>query len=271
MADLSVVLLDFASVGYRTAMSATNPVYTTHNTRFAYQLLWSVAVFWKDLSASDAWLPKLQTQCKNAGLRILQHRFTNQCCSLFLLSTRPPSAATEIVRGIKGRLQALVRNDRPDALQRNYDIHSAGSTTRQKTENYVANQLQHHDIDIDRIRNCQLDDLQRYRLTSHGRYRCNLHISLRFQERFLPLSEQALKSVRDVVRSTAEKYDFLLSRIGLLDDHLHLVVGIPATRDPGSVGLSCMNNIAWVFDMQPILRHSGYLGTIGEYDLGAIR
>ena len=261
-------------------MPTPSPAYTLENTTCAFQLLYSVAVFWKDPCPGDLWLPELQTQCEASQLRILKHRFGTTTCSLFLVSTRPNIAATEVVRGIKGRLKTLVQASRPKAFQRNYDIHSIGSTTREKTENYVAGQLQHHAIGKKQIRDCRLDDLQlidpdvdlgRYRLTSHGRYRCNLHIALRFQESNLPLASGSLERVRTVARRTADRHHLLLSRLGLLCDHLHLVVGIPATSDPVSVALSFMNNIAWVFGMQPVLWHSCYLGTIGEYDLGAVK
>ena len=261
-------------------MPAPTPIYTLENTACAFQLLYSVAVFWEDPCPDEFWLPELQTLCEASQLRILNYRFASTTCSLFLVSTRPHVAATEVVRGIKGRLQTLVRSDRPNALQRNYDIHTVGSTTREKTENYVAGQLEHHAIDKNQILNCRLDDLQsinpdvelgRYRLTGHGRYRCNLHIALRFRKSHLASEPAWLEPVRSVARRTADRHHLLLSRLGLLSDHLHLVVGIPATLDPGSVALSFMNNIAWVFGMKPVLWHSCYLGTIGEYDLGAIK
>ena len=260
-------------------MTAPSPVYTPENTTCAFQILYGVAVFWKDPSPGDVWLPELQAQCEASGLRILKHRFATTTCSLFLVSTKPDLAATEVVRGIKGRLQTLIRTRRPNAFQRNYDIHSIGSTTREKTENYVAGQLQHHAIDEDCIRECRLDDLQminpdvdlgRYRLTGHGRYRCNLHNAARFRDHIVPLSSASLERVRDVAKATAKRHQLLLSRIGLLADHLHLTVGIPATVNPCSVILSFMNNIAWVFGMQPVLWHSCYVGTIGEYDPGVV-
>jgi len=261
-------------------MSAPKPLYTAENTTCAFQILYSVSVFWKDPCSEDSWLPELQTQCEAAQLRILQHRFSTNTCSLFLISARPNVAATEVVRGIKGRLQTLVRDVRPRAFQRNYDIHSIGSTTREKTENYVARQLQHHAIDSDQVRNCRLDDLQlinpdvdlgRYRTTGHGRYRCNLHIALRFRESHILASPASMERVRVVARRTADRHHMLLSRLGLLYDHLHLVVGILATIDPASVTLSFMNNIGWVFGMKPVLWPSCYIGTIGEFDLGAVK
>ena len=261
-------------------MAKPVPIYTVENTNFAFQLLWSVAIFWKERGAGDAWLPELKTQCEAAGLRILQHRLTENGCSLFLVSTRPQTTGSEVIRGIKGRLQALVRKTRPNVLRRNYELHSIGSTTRDKTEAYVARQLDHHDIDPEQIRSTKLDDLQfinpdvdlgKLRFTSHGRFVCNLHIGFRFTADTIPLSANALGKVRSVVRRTADRHGFFLSRFGLLEDHVHLVIGIATTDSPAEVAVSFMNNIAWVFKMHPVLWKSCYIGTIGEFNLGAVR
>ena len=80
-----------------------------------------------------------------------------------------------------------------------------------------------------------------------------------------------LLTIRTTIRSTALKHHLLLSRLGLLQDHVHLVLGIPPDYSPAQVAWSMMNNIAWAFGMQPVLWPSCYLGTIGEYDLGAVQ
>ena len=199
---------------------------------------------------------------------------------MFLVSTRPETAGSEVVRGLKGRLQALVRSARPNALRRNYELHTIGSTTRDKTEAYVAGQLEHHDVDMAKVRELNLTDLQwnnpevdlgKYRYSSHGRFCCNLHVSLRFRDNALPLEPSALERIRSAIRQTADKYGWLLSRVGLLEDHLHVVVGISTKETPQQVSLSLMNNIAWVFDMRPVLWKSCYAGTVGEYSVGAVR
>ncbi len=67
------------------------------------------------------------------------------------------------------------------------------------------------------------------------------------------------------------KHGLLLSRMGLLQDHLHLVIGTRPEDSPAAFAFSMMNNIAWVFGMRPVLKPSCYLGTVGEYDLGAVK
>jgi REP element-mobilizing transposase RayT len=61
-----------------------------------------------------------------------------------------------------------------------------------------------------------------------------------------------------------------LSRLSLLSDHLHLVAGIPFDQSPQDVALGYMHNLAFAHDMQPVFCSSYYVGTVGEYDSGAI-
>ena len=37
------------------------------------------------------------------------------------------------------------------------------------------------------------------------------------------------------------------------------------------MAISLMNNIAYVYEMKPILKFSYYVGTFGGYDRGAVR
>ncbi len=115
------------SVGGR-RMSGLTPIYTADNVKIAYQLNWSLTVFWHDAPFSDDWLPALRQVTEADGVRILEHRFVTPTCSLFLISTRPELLAREIPRSVKGRLQYLVRDRWPKAFQRNYDLRSIGST-----------------------------------------------------------------------------------------------------------------------------------------------
>lgn len=264
---------------YALAMTSMQPIYTLENTTCAFQLIWNVTLFWRVRFAGDAWLPELKTLSEPAGIRLLQLAEGHGNCTMFLISTRGHLSPQEIVRGLKGRLQTIVRQENPNAFRRNYDIQSIGSTTREKTENYVERQLVHHDIVLDQSPAVSIADLQlvdpdldlsRYRFTSHGRYRCNIHVVFRFRKAERSLNHDELLAVRGIIRKTATKHQLLLSRLGLLDDHLHLVLGILPSIKPAELVCSFMNNIAWKFGMRPVLWPSCYLGTIGEYDLGAV-
>jgi len=68
-----------------------DPIYTADIVSLAYELRWSVAVFWTQAApAPTAWLSALQEATEPDGVRILEHRFTKGNVSQFLISTKPP-------------------------------------------------------------------------------------------------------------------------------------------------------------------------------------
>lgn len=260
-------------------MPSLQPLYTADNTTPAYQLDWSLTVFWKTPPHTDAWLPSLKQATEPDGVRMLNHRFSPDDTSLFLVSSKPHVTPIQIARSVKGRLQYLVRDRWPKAFQRNYDLRSVGSTKRDKLEAYVASQIRHHPPTDPRLRAVFADlqivnpdvDLSRYRVTAHARYWANLHIVLVHDWRWCELRPDVWLAVRDMIRRVAVGKGHLLSRVGILPDHLHMTLGILPDQSPIDVALAYMNNLAYVHGMKAVFMPSCYLGTFGEYDLGAIR
>ena len=69
---------------------------------------------------------------------------------------------------------------------------------------------------------------------------------------------------------TAAKKRWRLSRIAILSNHQHILLGTNATDSPASVALAIMNNLAYAQGMKPVLRFSYYVGTFGPYDRNAV-
>jgi hypothetical protein len=120
------------------------PIYTATNCNVAFQLDWSLSIFWRERIGDERWFDALKEETERDGVRLLQHRFARDGHSLFLVSTKPHVAPSEIARSVKGRLQHLVRKARPKAFQRNYSLRAVGSTKREKLDAYIASQLHHH-------------------------------------------------------------------------------------------------------------------------------
>ena len=79
-----------------------------------------------------------------------------------------------------------------------------------------------------------------------------------------------LKAYRQAIIASCRKHGWLLSRIGLLSNHVHVLVG-PGIQDSAmEVALVLLNNMAFTQGMKPMFRTSFYVGTFGEYDRGAI-
>ena len=254
-------------------------VYSGENIEVAYQLDWSLTIFWRKPLWTDDWFESLHAAMEPDGIRLLKHRFSEPHISLFLVSTKPDVLPINIPRRVKGRLQHLVRDRVKKPFQRNYDLRSVGSTTREKLEGYLGSQLEHHPEEDRKVYWMLADmqvirpdvDLSQPRFTSHGRFWSNLHVVMVNDWRWRETNAQNIERVRAMLIRAAEKKQHLLSRIAILPDHVHLLLGTNLEESPLSVGLSYMNNVAFVYDMQPILKPGCFIGTFGEYDLGAIQ
>ncbi len=203
---------------------------------------------------------------------------TNKPRRQFLVSTKPAVSPHALVRSVKGRLQYLLRSERPKAFQRNYCLRSVGSVTRVDVENYVRAQPGHHPMADPRVqamfeRNqiCNPHvDLSCPRQGDHGIYWYNLHIVLVHAERVRDVCEERIAARRAMIVGVCEKQGYLLSRAGLVSDHVHLALGGAPNQSPGESAVRFMNNLAYRDGMKRVFDFGYYVGTFGEYDLGAI-
>ncbi len=257
-----------------------NPIYTHANCSPAYQLNWGLTLFWNSCQKSDDWLPALKEAVEVDGVRILKHGFSDSDSrvSQFFLSTTPAVAPVQFVRSVKGRLQHLVRQAQPKAFQRNYAFRSIGAVRREVVDRYVAGQIEHHPaadpLFEERLRKLQIQrpeiDLASARRNAYGQYWYAVHIVLTNSGRWRECGERELELVRSTVLGVARKHGHLLARAAILPDHLHLELGCEPGLSPGDAALSYMNNLAYHFGMRPVLEAGYYVGTVGEYDRGAI-
>jgi len=257
-----------------------DPIYTADNVRIAYELRWSVAIFWKQPAPSPAsWRQPLEQATEPDGVRILDHRFTKDNVSQFLVSTKPHVTPAQCLRSVKGRLQYLVRGALPKAFRRNYSIRSLGSANEKAVTDYVACQMQHHPMADPRVEAilgplqfADTDvDLTLSRRSSHGEFTYNLHLVAVHQERFAEVRHDALRRTCDMIQAVARKKGHLLSRVGLLVDHVHWTAGCGIDKSPLAVGLGYLNNIAYAHGMAPLFQFGFYAGTFGPYDMNAVR
>jgi hypothetical protein len=53
--------------------------------------------------------------------------------------------------------------------------------------------------------------------------------------------------------------------------HVHLLLGCVLSESPQEVALGYLNNLAYAQQMRRVYQYGFYVGTVGEYDLDAIR
>jgi REP element-mobilizing transposase RayT len=255
------------------------PLYTAANTVPAYQLNWGLTLFWRERPLSDAtWLAELQQVTEPDGVRVIKHRTTTGGASQFFVSTTPAVSPSEVIRSVKGRLQHLVRREMPRAFQRNYCVRSIGAARREVVEDYVASQLGHHRMADPRVqerlgryqKSYQAVDLSQASYSSHGEYWYAMHVVLVNQERWCEIRAERLDKLTATIEGAAAKHGHRLSRLSLLADHIHLTMGCSVEESPGEVALGYLNNCAYACGMTAQFQFSYYVGTIGEYDRGAV-
>jgi REP element-mobilizing transposase RayT len=211
------------------------------------------------------------------GVRILEYSQESRVL-LFMLSTQPSVTPPEIVKSVKGRLQHLLRPSVPNAFRRNFSLTSVGEARRDVVESYVASQLGHHSIADQRVA-ARFKDFQFVfpdvnpaadQFSSHGRYVYGLHLVLVHESRWREIRNEQLTVTCDMFFSAARQKRHRLSRLALLPDHLHATLGCGYEESPEEVALGYMNNVAYAHGMKPVFCASYYVGTFGEYDLGAV-
>ncbi len=256
------------------------PIYTVKNCISSYKLYWTLAIFWRDTSiTAEHWLENLKLLTEKDGVRILEYRLKKETTSQFLISACPELSPSEIIRSIKGRLQHIIRAKAPKAFRGNYSVKSVGSAKLNVVKRYLDSQLDHHRIADAKVQikfdKYQVDnqnvDLKVPRYSTHGEFIYNLHLVLVHEERWREIRDDRLTKSLNMIQRTAQKKGHFLSKARLLPDHIHVMLGCYITESPMDVALGYMNNISYGHEMKPIFQYSFYVGTIGEYDLGAIR
>ncbi len=254
------------------------PTYTFANTAPAFQLNWALSLFGKVVLPAPNWLEQLKTDTEPDGVRILEYRSATAHVGQFFVSTKPDVSPEQIIRSVKGRWQHLIRKDYPSIFHRNYYLGSVGKANCGALDRYVGNQVKRHAMADPRIsqRLAALQfydptiDLTQVRSSRHGQFVYNLQVVLENENGWHDVRDDIFAKTRTMIVRTAAKKRWLLSRIGLLSNHLHVLLGAYVAESPAQVALSLMNNLAYIQHMKAVLRFSYYVGTFGPYDRYAI-
>src|SRR3990172_8668403 len=204
-----------------------DPIYTPATCAApAYQLDWSYSLFWRAGPTAFEWLDELRHLSEKDHIRILQHEFREPNVSKFLVSTRPAVAPLRIAQRVKGRLQHLIGSPDRSPFRRNYALRSIGSTRRDRLEQYLAAQLNHHRMaDADaaqRLKQYQVHRpevrLSEPRRTSHAQYWYNLHVVMVADGRHMEIRDEVLGGLRDMILAVSDAKGHWLSRGAIVAD-----------------------------------------------------
>ncbi len=255
------------------------PLYRSENCQVAYQLNWSLSVFLsEDSVVEQIVIESLKPVLELDGIRVLKFVQSRPELLQFYLSSAPSVAPSEMIRLLKGRLQHVVRGIRPISFRRNYQINSVGSASVEILDRYVQNQTVNHPMAQERVQSMfeelqfhdECIDLAAPRANAHGRFVVSLHLVIETEGGWRDVRRVRLEKYVHAIRRSCEKHGWLLSRVGILANHIHVLLGAEVTDTPEKVALSLLNNLAFSQSMKPIFKFSYYVGTFGPYDRGAI-
>ena len=268
-----------------TRATTPRPPYTPAQTTPAYQLRYT----WSGWPSRGAQFPPEPDAAffeslgerwdADDGFRLLERWWTPDEVHL-LTSARPDVAPQSIAGRTKGRLQhALRQRGTPTSFSRSFCLKSIGEATRESVEAYIDAQVAEEQFADPRFEETMSAfttenpgvDLSEPVTTNHGRYYYGLHVVLVVAERYRIGSTDELGRLRDLSTAVASKKGHRLSRLSVMPDHLHLAVGAEPDQSPRQVALAYMNNLAYGLDTPALWQSSYYVGTFGEYDMGALR
>ena len=261
-------------------MSLIAPLYTADNCQLAYQLNWSLVVFVRErFRLPESWFDQLQCATEVDGVRLLEHRQPDERTHQFFVSSLPDVSPAEIVRSVKGRWQYLLRPTVPKAFQRNYRLTSVGSAELDVLDAYVGRQPAHHTMADPRVQirfeRLQFHDprvdLGAIRQSVHGQFVYGLHFVFEFANGESCIESKLWQAREEMIVRAARHKKWLLSRIGVVANHLHVLIGCGMLDAPLNAGLSLLNNLSFVDGMRPSYRYGFFVGTTGPYNRMAIR
>ena len=259
------------------------PFYLPHNLHPAYHLRYG----WTGWPSSGPLPPlpppglldSLAHAWETDGLRLVEHRWgTSQIQLTF--STTPQTPPQLVAARAKGRLQHALAHAGCDArFARNFAVRAIGDNTRAAVEAYVRGQASRSDLaDPSLVRL-----LDAYRIvdpnvtlaspvpTGSGRYWYVLHLVLVVAARDRMGNRETLAALRNMALRLGRAKGIGIADLSFMPDHMHAVVRPPPGMSPEVVALAFQNNLAWAAGKCRVWEDTYYVGTCGEYTMGAVR
>lgn len=227
----------------------------------------------------EEFFTSLESHWEADGIRRLETNWTPQHIQ-FVCSVKPTVSPIFFVGRIKGRLQYGLRLAGVSVrFSRKVSFQSLGENKREQVEAYIAKQVTKERFADERfsefMKGFTVADpsarLQDPTESSSGRYWYNLHVVLVTDSRMRFTDERSLNMIGETCDKVAAKKVYRVARRSVMPDHVHLALRGDIEQSPEEIAFAFMNNIAFTFGQKAVFRPSYYVGTFGEYDMGAVR
>jgi REP element-mobilizing transposase RayT len=261
-----------------------HPLYTPLTLRPpAYQLRytwsgWPSSGAFPNLPAAAFW-ETLHAAWEKDSLRKLEQTWSSELIQ-FTFSVRPNVSPVFFAARVKGRLQhALRKAGLATAFSRKVGVGTVGKNHRAEVEAYIERQVEKESLADSRFKEHLREftvanpamDLSAPTETNSGRYWYNLHLVLVVESRYRIGDLGWLGTIRDWSFKIAAKKRYGISRLSVMPDHVHASLRGNIEHSPEDVALAFLNNLAFALGQKPVWEPCYYVGTFGEYDMGAVR
>lgn len=235
----------------------------------------------------------LDDVCTREQYHLLKAEVTQDHLRLFL-SLKPKQTVSRAVKMLKGNVDQEFRiafphqlesNDSRTLWARGYFARSSGKVNLKRARAYVDAQVSHHGYKGEWTR------ALKYRNPAfkspafsfdHSFCMLDYHLVLATQNRIALFDEAMAPSLFDYVMAIGEKHNFAVDRIGLLPDHMHLVIEATPNVSVEQCVLAILENTRYWMTRHysGVLKQTGawdvwqpsfYAGTIGEYTTAQVK
>jgi putative transposase len=198
-----------------------------------------------------------------------------------LVSLQPTHTVSKVVKLLKGNLQYQFGKafDGEKLLGRGYFARTAGRVDLERARNYVSSQITHHGYRGEWTKPLKFRN-SAFRSPAFSFEHCctilNYHLVCATNAR-IPIFDEAIgPKLFDYIMAIGKKHQFVVDRIGLLPDHMHMIIeGVPSVSVE-EYALTIMNNTQyWMTkNYAGVLKETGawdvwqpsyYAGTVGEF------
>lgn len=227
----------------------------------------------------SAFFAKLDELWEADGIRWLEMTWSPQQIQL-TCSVKPTVSPILFTARMKGRLQHALRHAKcATPFSRKIAFRTIGENRRPQVEAYIARQVSKEGFVDDRFADFMSEftvenkerSLGEPTETASGRYWYNIHLVLVTDSRMRMTDRVSLDKMNRMAAIIAEKKGHFLSIRSVMPDHIHIAMRGNIESSPEDIALGFMNNFAFAFGQNAIFRPSYYVGSFGEYDMGAVR
>ena len=222
----------------------------------------------------------LEDVCAREQYHLLESETSKDHLRL-LVSLRPNQTVSRTVRMLKGNLQFQFGKSLGLAkpLAKGYFARTSGSVDLERVRQYVDGQATHHGFTGEWTKALEYRNRE-FQSPAFSFDHCvsilNYHFVFTTQNRIAVFDETIAERLFDYVVAVGDKHNFAVDRVGLLPDHMHLIIeGIPSISVE-DYALAILNNTRYWIEknFSGVLKETGamdvwqpsyYAGTVGEY------